>query len=452
MMMDKIYPIGGLFFYRLLFMFWLLLGIGMFSFRLEKRNKWVLRAVIAVLSCFLFAFIFPIPTSNGFYSMFMFFSFFAFAFAASFFVFKADWKTLLFACILGYTTEHLAYETYFGIVTFTNIYSPYGGGLYSSDLEIFANLWDELAYFLSYIVVYWLVFILFAFRIKNIQGIKENNILILLIGLVVIIVDIVFNSASQYFAANHYYNNVYMGIIASFNILACLLVILFLFEVYYKNHLRKENEIMKELRKEEKAQYELSKETIELINIKCHDMKHQIVQIAKNQNMSNETIENISSLINIYDSSVNTSNNTLNVILSQKSLYCSQNGIKFSCVADGEKLQFMEDEDIYSLFGNIIDNAIEAVASLIEEKRIISLNVKSVGNMLSISIYNFYDGKIIIDNGLPISRKKDSRYHGFGLKSVKMICEKYHGTLQIKTDNGMFNVSILFILDENNEK
>ena len=38
--MQSIYPIGGLFFYRLLFMFWLLLGEAMFSFRLEKKNKW----------------------------------------------------------------------------------------------------------------------------------------------------------------------------------------------------------------------------------------------------------------------------------------------------------------------------------------------------------------------------------------------------------------------------
>lgn len=446
--MDKIYPIGGLFFYRLLFMFWLLLGEAMFSFRLEKRNKWGLRASLAVLASFLFALVFPIPTSNSFYTMFMFFCFFVFTYVASFFVFKADWKTLLFSCILGYTTEHLAYETYFGIITFADIYSPYGGGLYSSDLQIFSGLWDELSYFLSYIVVYWLVFILCAFKIKNMQSIKENNLLVLVIGLVVIIVNIVFNSASQYFAANHYYNNVYMGIIAAFNIMACLLVILFLFEVYYKNSLRKENEIMKELRKEEIAQYELSKETIELINIKCHDMKHQIVEIAKGQNISEETIENISSLINIYDSSIITGNKTLNVILSQKSLFCSQNGIKFSCVADGAKLSFMSDEDIYSLFGNIIDNAIEAVNTLPEEKRIISLNVKSVGNMLSISIYNFYDGKIILDNGLPVSSKNDSRYHGFGLKSVKMICEKYHGTLQIKTDDGKFAISILFLLRE----
>ena len=122
--MQSIYPIGGLFFYRLLFMFWLLLGEAMFSFRLEKKNKWGLRAPLVILACFLFAFAFPIPTSNSFYMMFMFFMFFIFTYFASFFLFKADWKTLLFSCILGYTTEHLAYETYFGVITFADIYSP----------------------------------------------------------------------------------------------------------------------------------------------------------------------------------------------------------------------------------------------------------------------------------------------------------------------------------------
>ena len=47
------------------------------------------------------------------------------------------------------------------------------------------------------------------------------------------------------------------------------------------------------------------------------------------------------------------------------------------------------------------------------------------GNMISISAKNSFEGEVKIINGLPQTTKNDSTHHGFGLKSIKMICEKY---------------------------
>ena len=66
-----------------------------------------------------------------------------------------------------------------------------------------------------------------------------------------------------------------------------------------------------------------------------------------------------------YDALFSTGNQAIDAILNEKSLYCSQRGIALNCLVDGSAVGHMEYVDIYSLVGNIMDNAIEAVEKLI---------------------------------------------------------------------------------------
>ena len=70
-------------------------------------------------------------------------------------------------------------------------------------------------------------------------------------------------------------------------------------------------------------------------------------------------MEDIRKSVAIYDAKIETGNRLLDVLLTEKSLYCEQNGITLSCMADGEKLSFLEDSDLYCLFGNVVDNALK---------------------------------------------------------------------------------------------
>lgn len=113
-------------------------------------------------------------------------------------------------------------------------------------------------------------------------------------------------------------------------------------------------------------------------------------------------------------------------------------------MVNGEKLTFIKDSDLYCLFGNIIDNAIDAVSSVSdEEKRIINLTTKSQGNMLIIQQDNYFDGTLNFVDGLPETTKKDKINHGYGMKSIRMITHSYGGEMVVKADNNMFNLSIL---------
>jgi hypothetical protein len=448
-----LYPISGLFFYRLIFMGWLILGEGLFLFRLDKKPHFWWRLLVSLVLAFGFALAFPLPTDDSFYWMVMFLAMFLFTFALILFSFSGDWKTLLFSAICGYTTEHIAYETYESFTSFlTAGDSPFSGGLYSNaNLSLFSGALDEFLYFLCYIVVYWLIFLVCANRIKGNEGLEIHNSMALSLGCFFILIDVVFNSVVSYYSTIHY-DRIYIGVIALFNVLCCVVALLFLFEMFYKDSLRKNLEIVTELRNEEKNQYALSKETVDLINIKCHDLKYEIRQIAEAKAISPDTIESLSNVINIYDSAIKTGNRALDVVLSQKSLFCSQNGIKFACIADGSQLNFISEEDTYSLFGNIIDNAIEAVKTLEADKRIITLRIKSLGNMVSVNEHNPYVGTIKYEGSWPLTSKSDPRYHGFGIRSIRMVCEKYHGDLSLSSENNTFNISILFLKPSPDDK
>lgn len=451
--MSSLYPINSLFIYRFVFMAWLIFGYSLFMYKFERKNYFVLRLLGFVVACFGFAAIFPIPTSNAFYSMGMFLCMFMFTYFASFFVIKVNWKVRLFAMICGYTCEHIAYETYFAIINLTGINKNGFNGLYDYEtISLFSGWQDELIYFSTYFIIYWLVFLLFSMRIQK-DEIEDSkyNFKVLLAGCFFILTDIVINSTVSWYATIHF-ENVYVGMIALVNVLCCLICFFYIFEVFYSNNIKNQMKLMEELRQKEINQYKISKETIDMINIKCHDFRHQIRAFGVSQNIDSKTIEELNKLIQVYDSSYHTSNEALNVILREKTLLCYNKGIRFTCIVDGDAILFMEDEDIYSLFGNIIDNAIEAVGELESEEKIISLKIKKVGNMISISAKNGYKGKIEMKNNLPMSKKKNNAYHGFGMKSIQMVCEKYKGNMKVNIDNNMFTLTLLFVMKEEKKK
>ena len=444
--LETLYPINSLFFYRLIFMTELLLGELLFSFKLPKKKGVAYKMPLVVLASYVFALIYPIPTSNAFYSMVMFFAMFAFTYGMAFLVFDVNWKMILFTFICGYTVEHIAYELYFSLNNFFIAGDSKPGGIYDyNELKLFANELDLCIYFVVFVNIYWLMYVFFARKIKSEHLFsKEDNVKIIFIGSIFIVIDIIINSAVSYYTEIHY-ERIYVGIIALLNVLTCFFGILFIFELAFRNNLKREYAIIQEIRKEEKKQYMISKETIDMINIKCHDFRHQIRELGKQQNINEEAIANINKLINIYDQSIKTENEALNVILTEKSLKCAKHNIKFSCLVDGTILDFISEEDIYSLFGNVLDNAIDALVSTTIKDKEIVLKVKKTGNMITISEKNAYEGNLNIQNGVIRSSKANLTHHGYGLKSIKMVAEKYNGTMEIDHSNNVFLVTLLFI-------
>ena len=146
----------------------------------------------------------------------------------------------------------------------------------------------------------------------------------------------------------------------------------------------------------------------------------------------------------IYDAVARTGNDAMDVILTEKSLICERAGIHLTCIADGEQIGFISPTDVYALFGNALDNAIEAVIQLPDpERRNVSLNVHTQGRLLSIHVENYFDGVLTFEDDMPQTSKQDKANHGFGMKSMRLIAERYGGYLTTGTCGEIFHLNIL---------
>ncbi len=204
--------------------------------------------------------------------------------------------------------------------------------------------------------------------------------------------------------------------------------------------------------RQNERQYALSRENVELINRKCHDLRHQIAALSYAEGGSERRkafVREVQDMVDIYDSKTDTGNEALNTILMEKGLYCKLHGIQWTCVADGSCLSFMDVVDLYTLFGNAIDNAIESVERLAdEEKRIITASVWRRESFAIIQVENYYEGSLVLRDGLPLTSKGDTSSHGFGLKSMRRIAEKYRGTLSVKAEDNRFLLYVMLPIDD----
>lgn len=241
-------------------------------------------------------------------------------------------------------------------------------------------------------------------------------------------------------------------VLLTFGQFYCVTILYLQNALFSKSVMQKELDKINYLFQHQKNQYKLSKENISLINSKCHDLKHQVsaIKAMTTEDERNNYLNQIEDSLNIYDSIINTGNEALDTILTEKSLYCQSHCIEISCVADGLKLNFMNSVDLYTIFGNALDNAIECVMkSDKSENRLIDVIIYKKNNMIIINIINPLIDALEYEEEFPRSSKPNNGYHGFGLKSIKHTVEKYKGFMTIDSSDNTFNLSMVIPLVQN---
>lgn len=214
---------------------------------------------------------------------------------------------------------------------------------------------------------------------------------------------------------------------------------------------RRELEAMQSVLQNQYLQYKQSRESIELINYKYHDLKHQIAVLRSEQDPEkrNAFLNKMEDEIKQYELQNKTGNKVLDTVLTSKSLYCDKHGITLTSVVDGGLLDFMDIMDICSIFGNALDNAIECELKIPDkEKRLIHVTVSQQRNFLMIRLENYYEGELSAKEGIFATTKKEKQFHGYGLKSIRYTVNKYDGALDIDTKDNWFNLKILIPIPE----
>lgn len=312
---------------------------------------------------------------------------------------------------------------------------------YSINSVVLMNHMFQLAYYLIDIAIYAAFYIVFAKFIENAANSDNMNFgSVTALYLITVIAMLITEGAGFVYRIDSYEMFIFLNIMQ----LLCAITILFVqFFMIGKLALEKDIALLDYIRGQEREQHELSRQNIELINLKCHDLKHQILRL-RNDETDEGYLKELTEAISIYDTFIRTGNPDLDMIFTEKNFICSSKNIFFTAIVDGAALDFMSKSDLYSLFCNAIDNAIEYVSNIDEEKRFIKVNAGAMNGFVSIQFRNYYegDGPQMAD-GLPVTTKGDNGYHGFGMKSMRHICESYGGTLGMEIVGKEFIVSAL---------
>lgn len=350
----------------------------------------------------------------------------AFIWLVSYACFEIKPISALFYSTCGYCLQHLTQRIHYLFVVII-LKLPF-----RSPLSIFLSI----IIYLSVAFIFYYLFRKYFWKSKKQPKIVNPWQIILTTMSLAVSIVIESLNIKVVFAAEQWY---IIGCFMTSIFFATLIIFLEYYMVSEKEN-RDENKILKEIIKKDHLRMEEERNIVEMLNIKCHDLKQFCIDGNVPQGYKSE----IAKIVEDYNSLYRTGNSSLDTILTTKSILCKKRNILFTSIIDGDAISFMSDGDIYSLFGNILDNAIEAVEKIEEDKRYITITLKRHGNFILILSDNYYDGNIKKEGKNFISIKENKIKHGFGLKSVSRIVDKYNGELQIETENNLFKVSIMF--------
>lgn len=228
----------------------------------------------------------------------------------------------------------------------------------------------------------------------------------------------------------------------------CGLVILYAYQTRICEYMvEKELSAMQSVYKKQYDQYRYYQESMEMIHIKYHDLKHQITGLRgeTDEAKRKEWLDQLEHELDENRLMERTGNNVLDTILAAKVFQARKNNIRITCVADGKLLNFMHVTDICTIFGNALDNAIESVVTLEDQdKRMIHVALSKQKNFVLINISNYIAQDMVLEKGnLPATSKQDRENHGYGLKSIRYTAEKYKGSMSIQAKDHWFEVRIL---------
>lgn len=296
------------------------------------------------------------------------------------------------------------------------------------------SVFDWLFYFAIHIAIY-----LALFRLANFRRAEEldrrSRVFTTALTLACLVFLTVPDCMSNEYRMVSYplflVNRLYLLVLAVFILALCS-------SIEFQSRYRINMAVMDQVLSEERKQYHQLKDSIDAINILCHDLRHRLEQFSGR--LTDEEIGSLRSAMSIYDSTIKTGSEVLDVVFHLNAMACQKEGIQFTVLADGAALCFVETRHLYSLFNNALSNAMEAVRKLDNpDKRVISVSVKQAGETVEIEIFNFFDGCL---PGAWDTTKEDRHLHGFGTKSMRYIAQLYGGVLSVQLRKDIYNLHI----------
>lgn len=414
-----------------------LLGGIVFSMNAQKRNSFIARlcgscllcvAACTLLESTLYEALLAVSDNMVYYSfveMIRALFLYAVSVAVILFCYRYKLKNACYVGVFGYTLQHMTLLVYYLLSYY---FVPAGNYIV-----------NMLLFYLTYALVYAAEYVLF--RRREDYAVNIENTTMIIQSVIFLFCSVILSVLSyNYIVSNEALASTpAVFVVSMFGIVMCVNIIIGLLDSFQTRKVRDELDMTRKLWQENVRQYELTKQTVDILNFRYHDLRNQMNLLVRDREVAKE----IKNCLDSYYDSIRTGNEAMDVVLTEKSVLCRKNEIVFTCIADGQCLTRMSPVDVYSVLGNIVDNAVEYLSTIADkEKRIITLMIRREGDMDIIQIDNYLESKPKEEQGIPLTTKQDKENHGYGLKSVQYILKKYDGIMRISMENHMFSITI----------
>ena len=419
--------------------FQLLVAEGIFLLNVPRKEHFGIRITVGILLELVLAFLLDTPVKHRaepyFFITIIIMFYLSFALLSAIPVclgFKLEKIETIFVLSGGYATQHIIFSTERMILHLLGL----SYGAYENWFFLIVTR------YLIFVVGAWIIYQVIIKKRSYKNGLKNSDKRITILACVVVA------AAIELSAFSVKYEGTTAGelICPAYSFLCCIMVLYMEYYVLRENNMKHEKELMEQVIQVTAAQQKSTQEAIDIINIKCHDLKHQIRMLetrADDTDMA-EYIKEIRDAVSIYDAVYHSGCKALDYVLREKTLLFNEKGVEFSCILEGKMLDFISSADIYALMGNALDNALERVLKEVPEERTISLVIRHQHEMVLLHLENRCSEELRFEDGLPVTDKEDKNRHGFGVKSMKYIVEKYHGEMFMTLGDGKFCLDILF--------
>ena len=249
---------------------------------------------------------------------------------------------------------------------------------------------------------------------------------------------------------------------------------------------------MQMLLKEQNANYLAQQQANEAVRSRYHDLKHYLAEFEqllreRPQGDAERLLADMRRELDVCGSDVETGNEVLDVVLAGKTRACADVGVRPVFYADASCLSFMSAFDLCAVFGNLLDNAIEAASALggqaastigaagagvygADASRTgaagvaaseanapetsmpeVTLSVRRQKGFAVVRCTNPYGSNLRPEADGFATTKPDRDNHGIGLRSVRATVERYGGALTLEADEGVFTATVILPIPDEGE-
>lgn len=409
-------------------------GMALFCFAYPRREPRARRTAVLVAACLGFAAISsiaqtvslrPLLERYGLVVVFIYdVTFFCLMLLFCIAIFRHAFEMgrwdAMFCCSAGYILQNVSHSSWLLV---ENLLRPVTGGI-PQPLQMPGQLSCALV---AFVVGYGTM--VRRIRVRHLTGGGDRRAVAILLAAMG--VSIVLDGAINWLDSARLVMGPALVVLRTSQLLAGILLLALDYQMLYGNRLLADASASRQLASDQHRQYQLSRDTVNAINRRCHDIRHQLGRLYDREGANGTTfLRDMMRLVSVYDIGAHTSNAALDTILTEKGLICHEKGIQLEASLDGSLFSFMEDPDVYALFGSALDLAIRASEDIENpEHRLVDVSARSTGAMVAVQTRGFCTG------GMPTNSPE--------LQTLRLVAGNYDGTAHLETSGGMLRLSVL---------